>query len=191
MKFIESIKVILLFCISISIRTVLTETNVVLVSTSQGEIGAGNYSHYFIKERGNYKLVLISTTGDCDIYATDKHRLVNFDNYDWKSNTYGEDEIYITDQMKRPVSIGVYAHPYYLKSTYVLNKYKIITNKPREVNGYSNTDLFFEDLSESDGHRESSQHNIHAEHNNQDDNNESFFWKLFFHLLEIIAEVIL
>jgi hypothetical protein len=138
--------------------------------------------------------VLTSLTGDCDIYATDKHRNVNFDNYDWKSNTYGEDEIYITNQMKRPVSIGVYAHPYYLKSSYVLNKYKIIMNNPKELvnnNGYSYTDLF-EDLDESDGHKENSQHSMYAEHSDDDDSSkESFFWKLFFHLLEIIAEVIL
>ena len=81
-------------------------TSVTLVSSVRGELEAGNYSHFSMHEDGNFKLVLISLEGDADIYVCDKQRRCDYSNYDFQSITYGEDEVYITEKMKRPVSIA-------------------------------------------------------------------------------------
>ena len=215
---------------------VVDSATVKLISSTRGHMEAGNYTHYYLSEKGNYKLVLQSLSGDCDLYVSDKHRLVTFDNYDWQSITYGEDEIYLSEDMKRPISIAVYAHPYYVKSTYVLHQYKIQLDQTQnnDFSEFSYSDFLNRDLSASDINKNTdhntenfhSQHDMYAQHNqfNQhqhhqntenggdekeshekdtdggDDDQEedgggggskSFFWNLFIHLLEIIAEVFL
>ena len=199
-----------------------------LVSTTKGTIEAGNYTHYYLNENGNFKIVLISHLGDCDLYVSDKYRMVTFDNYEWQSITYGEDEIYISEDMKRPLSIAVYAHPYYVKSTYTLNQYKIQLDQTEnnDFGEFSYTDFLNRDLSASDINKNTdfktenfhSQHDMYAQHSQfsqaetsnhaqklkedfhrdgdedaeeDDGGSRSFFWNLFIHLLEIIAEVFL
>ena len=215
-------------------RGVVESATVKLISSTRGHMEAGNYTHYYLSEKGNYKLVLQSLSGDCDLYVSDKHRLVTFDNYDWQSITYGEDEIYLSEDMKRPISIAVYAHPYYVKSTYVLHQYKILLDQTQnnDFSEFSYSDFLNRDLSASDINKNTdhntenfhSQHDMYAQHNqfnhhhhqhqhhqntdggdekeshekDTDDEEEedgggskSFFWNLFIHLLEIIAEVFL
>ena len=198
------------------IETIST-TSIELVSASKGSIEAGNYTYYYISEKGTFKLVLISLQGDCDIYVSDKHRLVTFENYDYQSITYGNDIVWITEDMKRPISIGIYAHPYYAKSTFVLNKFRITFDSKSGNSDYShiseeNNDLnnkYDDDQFETrhrDDHgnddngdktNENSNNNRDAEDDWYEDESEasgksrSFLSSLFLHLIEIIAEVFL
>ena len=120
-----------------------------LVSTIKGEIEADNYSHYHLSERGNFKLVLVSLEGDADLYvaSSDKHHNADYSNYEAQSITYGNDEIFIPNDMKRPVSISVYAHPYYVKARYVLSIY-LYSRVDADVAAVS--DQTTEDISYSD-----------------------------------------
>ena len=188
-------------------------SSIELVSSSKGTIEAGNYTYYYINEKGTFKLVLISLKGDCDLYVSDKHRLVTFENYDYQSITYGNDILWLTEDMKRPISIGVYAHPYYVDSTFVLNKYKITFDSNSGNNDYShiseeNNDLnnkYDEDQFESnnrdqygdDGHNKNNENKNRdsgddwyedASGNGDDDDGggQSFLWSLFLHLIQIL-----
>ena len=100
-----------------------------LLAIVEGELGAGNYSHYTMHEHGHYKIVLQSVRGDADLYMSDKSKRADFYNYDWQSTTYGLDEIEITPDMTRPIAVSVYAHPYYSTSVFILSKYLITSNE--------------------------------------------------------------
>jgi len=209
-------KPFILFCVLFAILFNTASSSIDLVSTTKGSIEAGNYTYFYMSEKGTFKLVLISLEGDCDLYVSDKHRLVSFENYDFQSITYGNDIVWLTEDMKRPISIGIYAHPYYVKSTFILNKYRVTFDSKNFNHEYShiseeNNDLnnkYDEDVFESDHRNE--QHDDHDNRNknneNQNDEDEeydddnaggggggsrSFLWSLFIHLIEIIAEVIL
>ena len=140
-----------------------------LVSSSRGSIDAGNYSYFYLNDQGTFKLVLASTHGDCDLYvrSSDGSRLVTFDNYEYQSITYGQDVIWLTADMKRPVVIGVYAHPYYIHSSFVLSQYKVLmdTSEHNVLGEFSYTDFLNRDLSGSDINKfteSSAAENVHS-----------------------------
>ena len=170
-----------------------------LVSTTKGELEAGNYSHYSLQDRGNFRIVLTSLEGDADLYASDKHNIVDSSNYEWQSLTYGEDEIFISENMQRPVAISVFAHPYYVKSVYVLKTYQIqMSDKSYETmntNSFENLNSNYPDEKYSFSNTDfDEQHEMNLNHQEQIDNDEeseSIVWKIFISLLKIIADVVL
>jgi hypothetical protein len=208
-------KLLILYSVLFSILFSTASSSIDLVSTTRGSIEAGNYTYFYLSEKGTFKLVLISLEGDCDLYVSDKHRLVSFENYDFQSITYGNDIVWLTEDMKRPISIGIYAHPYYVKSTFVLNKYRVTFDSKSFNYEYShiseeNNDLnnkYDEDVFESHHSNEHDNSETKTKNNeNQNDEDEeydddigvgggsggrSFLWSLFIHLIEIIAEVFL
>jgi hypothetical protein len=111
-----------------------SHTHFRLVTKTVGVLGAGNFSHYSLGDRGTFKLVLISNEGDADLYVSDKHPRVDFSNYDYQSTTYGEDIVYITEDMDRPVYVSVYAHPYYHQTAFTLYQYEINTKQKSFIN---------------------------------------------------------
>ena len=96
-----------------------------LFYSSDGEIGAENYSYYYLDELGNYRIELISFDGDADLYISDTNTKTTYSDYKWQSITYGEDEVILRNTVKRPITIAVYGHPYYPSSKYRLNVYVI------------------------------------------------------------------
>jgi hypothetical protein len=194
------------------IRQIHSLTTAQLVSSVQGELEAGNYTHYLMYDQGDFKLVLQSLYGDADLYVSDKHRRVDFDNYDWQSITYGDDEVYITEGMSRPVAISVYAHPYYPKSKYSLNRYLIISNeKNYDVHNMESNENFQDfylgrmlkdDMNRDDANNNKrtltvndnkydNQNELYVDHEESDDENESILWTILIHLLKLIAEIVL
>ena len=81
-----------------------------LLHTFSGQVGSGNYTYYKLSKEGNVRLILETTLGDSDLYISDQTLTPDFDIYDLKSATCGEDEVYIPAQSKRPVGVGVYGH---------------------------------------------------------------------------------
>lgn len=96
-----------------------------LFYSSDGEIGAENYSYFYLDELGNYKIQLISFDGDADLYLSDTSLKPTYRDYKWQSLTYGVDEVILRNTVKRPITIAVYGHPYYPSSKYRLNVYLI------------------------------------------------------------------
>lgn len=67
----------------------------------------------------------MSIEGDADLYVSSASKFVDFNNYDLQSTTYGVDEVIIEKDMKRPIFISIYGHPYYPHSVYKLYQYSI------------------------------------------------------------------
>ena len=186
----------------------------ILYYSSGGEIGAGNYSYYYLEDTGNYKIQLISSEGDADLYVSDTNLKVTFYDYKWQSITYGDDEIIIGNTVERPISISVYGHPYYPSSKYKINVYMIEheLNNFEEytyndfVKQYSNYNDFIENDRYSDqqtksNERETTSNNEYAKRKAKSNKNEkkvknneeeeSLLQKIVVGILKILAEIIL
>jgi hypothetical protein len=111
-----------------------------LFYSSDGEIGAENYSYYYLDELGDYRIELISFDGDADLYISDTNTKTNYRDYKWQSITYGEDEVILRNTVKRPITIAVYGHPYYPSSKYRLNVY-LIQKDPNNFEEYTYADF--------------------------------------------------
>ena len=173
------------------------EEDLRLIDSIKGELIADTYNHYQLFEKGDFKLELISVQGDADLYVTDKHNQADYSNYDAHSITYGVDEILISKYMQRPIAIGIYAHPYYFKSDFILNIYarKVLEDTFDLENESGNHFNHFNDKINSYNQHNERQYpsNSKAKHSNkkQEDDHTSFFWSLFFKLIEFLAEVVL
>lgn len=76
-----------------------------LLKTFNGQVGAGNYSHFSILEDGLIKIEVITVMGDADLYVCERNKKCTFYNYDWQSISYGIDEVLVTEDVRRPVSL--------------------------------------------------------------------------------------
>ena len=170
-------------------------------SSSKEELETGTYAHYSFEDRGNFRIVLTSLEGDADLYASDKHKIVDSSNYEWQSLTYGEDEIFISENMQRPVAISVFAHPYYIKSVYEIKVFQIqmsdTSYETINTNSFENLNLFFSEdkTSHTQFADPKKEYNINEQHemnsNNQenidkDDIKESWIIKMLISLFEIV-----
>lgn len=149
----------LLFFISFLLRLVSCEH---VIQTFYGEIGAGNFTYFTLKKEGDVTLVLESTEGDADIYISQENLKPDFDNYDLKSATCGEDVVTIPSHYKRPIGISVFGHVYAPSSKYTM---KVLMDYSGE---------------EGKGH-----------YHESDEPEESLIWTLFVNILKIILEVLL
>jgi hypothetical protein len=168
----------------------------------KGEVTSETFSHYQLNHQGNYKLELISLNGDADLYITDKHYRADYLNYDSQSTTCGVDELFISENMKRPVAIGIYGHPNYIKSGFVLNIYSYAVKDHFKI--FDSDEKSFDHGSTYEKHHENN-NNINNEKKikqketddyvtDQDDGDyepTSPLWALFIKILEIIAEILL
>lgn len=104
------------FCLSTIIRTGQA------IHSLQGRVDGGNYSYYVLKYEGPIFLELKSLEGDADLYISEKmdHPTFDLDEHSMSSWTCGIDSLYIPKSFGRPINIGVYGHPRYETSLYVL-----------------------------------------------------------------------
>lgn len=134
-----------------------------IIQTFDGEIGAGNFTYFTLKKEGEVTLILNSVEGDADIYVSQENLKPDFEHYDLKSVTCGEDVVTIPSYYKRPIGISVFGHVYAPLSKYTM---KVLMD-------YSVTE-------ESEGH-----------HGNHEDSEESLIWTVFVNILKIILEILL
>ena len=134
-----------------------------IIQTFHGEIGAGNFSYFELKKDGEITLILESIEGDADIYVSQEHFKPDYDHYDLKSTTCGEDIVTIPSHYKRPVGISVFGHVYAPQTKYTM---KVVLD-------YSTANKIGEQFSDSDDHE------------------ESIIWTLFINILKLILEIIL
>lgn len=64
-------------------------------------------------------------SGDADLYISERIAKPDYEpeKYDLHSASCGIDIVYIPNSFKRPIGIGVYGHPSYENSTYLLEIY--------------------------------------------------------------------
>ncbi|KAL9954626.1 hypothetical protein ACROYT_G042190 [Oculina patagonica] len=134
-----------------------------VIQTFYGEIGAGNFTYFTLKKEGDVTLILDSTEGDADIYVSQDNLKPDFDDYDLKSATCGEDVVTIPSYYKRPIGISVFGHVHAPFSKYTM---KVLMD-------YSTGD-------ESERH-----------HSEKEEPEESLIWTVFVNILKIILEILL
>lgn len=81
------------------------------------------------------------------MYTTDKNHKPTYepDKYDLHSATCGIDTVEIPKNFKRPVGIGIYGHPSYENSTYILEVYYDRDQSEPDVFSSLTNDLTVED----------------------------------------------
>lgn len=137
------------------------------ITGTSGQLDGGNYTHYEIRDPGTFKITLISLEGDADLYISDKYRFVDYSNCDLQSTTYGVDELIITKDMKRPVFISVYGHPYYPHTMFKLNQYAVTLDfSNNEYYDVLNLNYFDENLAH--GKMDSALNNEYKDRENSD-----------------------
>ena len=87
-----------------------------------GKVDGGNYSYYFLKYEGPIRLELKSLEGDADIFvsSTMKNPTFDLEEHSLSSWTCGIDSIFVPKSLGRPVNIGIYGHPRYDESRFIL-----------------------------------------------------------------------
>ena len=136
-----------------------------LLHTFRGRVGAGNYTYYKMTKEGNFKLVLTSLAGDADLYVSDQVLMPDYENYELCSVTCGVDVVEIDQDLKRPVSIGVYGHIFHEVSHFQLEVYADgISQYGKTYGGSSSHD--------------------------EDSEEESIFLSIFVGLLKIIIDIL-
>jgi len=153
----------LLFLLWMLMASVVTECTEHLIYSFTNTVGAGNFSYFKLHKEGFIILHLTTTTGDADLYVSSTTMSPDFMNYNRKSATCGFDSVEIPVKMPRPVGIGVYGHPAYEESEFVLSVYS-------------------DELVGSDGIQSSSQ---------RVDEEESILWKIFLGILKILVDIVL
>ena len=133
-----------------------------IIQTFDGEIGAGNFTYFTLKKEGDITLILESLEGDADIYVSQNNPKPDYDSYDLKSVTCGDDIVTIPSYYKRPIAISVFGHVYAPLSKYTM---KVLM------------DYSTEDSAGASYENEESQ--------------ESLIWTLFVNILKIILEILL
>lgn len=148
-----------------------------LLHTFNGKVGNGNYTYYKLSKEGNVRLILESTLGDCDLYISDQTLTPDFENYELKSATCGEDEVYIPADSKRPVGVGVYGYSSHDTSHYRLHVY--VDDAGDRGGTYMGT---YSSGSTSGQHKPSL--------NTPKDEEESLLWTIFVGILKIIFDIL-
>ncbi len=134
-----------------------------VIQTFYGEIGAGNLTYFTLKKDGDVTLILESEEGDADIYVSQDNLKPDFDDYDLKSTTCGEDVVTIPSYYKRPIGISVFGHVYAPLTKYTM---KVLMD-------YS-------------GGEENER-----QYNESEEPEESLLWTLLVNILKIILEILL
>ena len=132
------------------------------------EVGAGNITHYSLKQEGTVTLILDSIIGDADIYVSETNTKPDYSDYDLQSTTCGHDIVTIPKEFNRPVGIGIFGHVYYPLSKYQLT---VVLDYNANV---------------SDQERLSYADHLHEE----EGSNESTLWVIFVNILKIILEIL-
>lgn len=134
-----------------------------VIQTFNGEIGAGNFTYFTLKREGDVTLILESIEGDADIYISQDTLKPDFENYDLKSATCGEDVVTIPSYYKRPIGISVFGHVYAPFTKYTM---KVLMD-------YSGGEASEKQYSKSE------------------EPEESLLWTLLVNILKIILEILL
>lgn len=168
-----------------------TTTTIGCLQLLSGFVGGGNYTYYRLSHEGDIVLLLDTSLGDADIYASQDHLQPTFDlnGHDLQSVTCGLDQIHIPDAFKRPVGIGVYGHPSREMSVYQLCV-NLISVPPAISNSFD-SDAFYDgdsdDRSDQSSNRGGSPRMPYYD---KDDHEDSVLWSLLISALKVLIEIL-
>lgn len=91
--------------------------------TLEGTVNAGNFTYYKLFVEGCVLVELDTLKGDSDLYISSSTMTPTWEDYEFKSDTCGYDNVVLESQVVRPVGIGVYGHIHKHNSNFRLNIY--------------------------------------------------------------------
>jgi len=153
--------VLLIFCLVTSIYGNCESDAKHLVYSFTNRVGAANFTYFKLHKEGIVCLELFSSQGDADLYISSATMSPDYKTYEYKSATCGVDFVEIPLELSRPVGIGVYGHPTFEESEFVLSVYADDDNSGSVV-----------------GHQDGSE------------KEESVLWSLFVGILKILIDVL-
>ncbi|KAL4237434.1 hypothetical protein ACF0H5_002151 [Mactra antiquata] len=185
-----------------------------LLHSVHGSIGAENYTYYKTFRPGRLRLELTSLTGDADLYVSTEILNPTYNEYTAQSITCGKDSIEIPATYERPIGIGIFGHPNFEQSTYVLSIYLLAKDEEMDYeqftllfHDYEAADYLFTNYEASDymfrdakprmqGHntKQNKAESREDYDNTLDDDDPtvgSVLWEILITLLKVVFEVIL
>lgn len=172
----------LAFIVLLLVRDSFSQYMTLLYTVSES-VGAGNFTHIKLNEKGHLNLVLESTKGDADLYISDaSNSQPSWAEYDFQSATCGDDVLDISSDMKRPVYIGIYGHPSHDTSEYILRIFSI----PVLEETYDSIDR----ESSSNGGKNSKAGSKKNSSSDPKEEEESLIWTIFISILKILLDVL-
>ena len=145
-----------------------------LLHTFTQHVGAGNFTYYKLTRPGNIKLVLETLSGDADIYVSESVLMPDYENYDSKSATCGDDTVAITSEMNRPIGVAIYGHPRCASTHFTL---KVYTDE--KLDG------------EAEMTERSSKHRHGGYFVDGKDDDDSALWTVFVGILKILFDILI
>ncbi|KAG5896896.1 hypothetical protein JTB14_033534 [Gonioctena quinquepunctata] len=96
--------------------------NLALLGYRSGVVGNESFLYFYIHHTGNIIMALNSSYGDADMYISETNMYPSYslDSYDLHSATCGQDVIVIPSEFESPISVGIYGHPAYESSSFLL-----------------------------------------------------------------------
>lgn len=171
-----------LFFIWTCLVSVIIQTSQAIHSL-QGKVDGGNYSYYVLKYEGPIFLELRSIEGDADLYISEKfdHPTFDLDEHSMSSWTCGTDSLFIPKSFGRPINIGVYGHPRYETSRFVLTA---VFHPDDEIDPFANE--LHEPLGKDSAHEDVQDHDQEEEkYNFSRALRTTLYW-----ILEILVEIL-
>ena len=156
-------------------------------------VNGDSYKYLELKEQGQFRIELHSVAGDADLYISDLTDRPDYVEYEMKSDTCGEDILYIPPSMSRPVSIGVFGHPSYEQSTFSLQVYfEDVSDDPFQDTTYTYEQFEYEDESKySKSKNKPGTSSTGAKKPSMPkDEEESVLWQIFVGILKIFFEIL-
>lgn len=166
-----------------------------LIQTVSGVLHAENFTYYKLSGEGWLRLELHSLEGDVDLYVSGLTLHPSFFEYELKSDSCGVDVVDIHSSMSRPVGIGLYAHPFYLQSTFRLDIQVVMEAEVDDYEqlfhalNYYTFDNGDENLRDSSKSRSDKSSGLVDD--SQEEEEESIWWTIIVTLLKFVLEIIL
>lgn len=172
-----------------------TTSDATLIQTVSGVLYAENFTYYKLSGEGWLRLELNSLEGDVDLYVSGLTLHPSFFEYELKSDSCGIDVVDIHSTMNRPVGIGLYAHPFYVQSTFRLD---IQLVKEVEVDDYERLFQAFHyytfdhgEETSKDNSKSRSDKKSGLTDDSDEEEKESIWWTIIVTLLKFVLEIIL
>ncbi|KAK3093848.1 hypothetical protein FSP39_020948 [Pinctada imbricata] len=168
-----------------------------LLHSISDEVPGGNFSFYQVKARGRLRLELKSVHGDADMYLSSETLHPDYDNYEMKSTTCGEDSVEIAASLRRPIGVGVFGNFIYSQEE-VSIKYSLSVFHISDADDldYAHLDAMYNkipDESSETSNRQARSGNPSSSYDSDQDSEdgESTLWQIALTILKILFDILL
>ena len=165
-------------------------TQTVSTQSVSGVLYAENFTYYKLNGEGWLRLELHSLVGDADLYISGLTSQPTYEDYELKSDSCGVDIIDIHSSIQRPVGIGIYAHPLYLKTSFKLD---IAVMNENELDEYEQLFQQFHHFDFDEEERKASGKSARKSKmplDASEKEEESIWWTILITILKFILEIL-